>query len=192
MAISTIMVIGAGQMGGGIAQVAAEHGLQVILNDINPQLIEQRLAYIDERLDRTIERGENPVEKKADIRSRITPSTDLQDAAQADFVIEAAAESKPLKQQLFRELDALSPPHVILASNTSSLSITDLAAATTRPELVIGMHFMNPVPVMALVEVVRGLATSAETCDRVKKLAGRLDKTPVEVKDYPALSPIAC
>lgn len=185
MTINNIMVIGAGQMGGGIAQVAAEAGLQVNLNDIDQERIEKRLAFIGKLLDQGIEKERISSAEKFAILSRITPSTDLQSASQADFIVEAASENIAIKEQLFCDLDKIARPHVVLASNTSSLSITELAAATKRPEKVIGMHFMNPVPVMKLVEVIRGLATSDATFNTVKALSGQLGKTPVKVNDSP-------
>jgi 3-hydroxybutyryl-CoA dehydrogenase len=185
MAINKIMVIGAGQMGGGIAQVAAEAGLQVILNDIDRSAIDKRLLFIDKLLARSIEKEKISEEDKAAILSRLTPSTDLQDAADADFIIEAAIENMEVKEKIFRFLDDVARPDVILASNTSSLPITEIAAVTMRPEQVIGMHFMNPVPVMQLVEVIRGIATNDATYQNVKALAEQMGKVPVEVNDYP-------
>ncbi len=185
MAINRIMVIGAGQMGGGIAQVAAEAGLEVVLNDINPDFIEKRLAFIGKLLDKSVAKEKiSPAEKQATL-SRLIPSTDLKDAAEVDFIVEAATENMALKEKIFATLDEVAKPGVILATNTSSLPITELAAGTTRPELVIGMHFMNPVPVMKLVEVIRGIATSDETYAAVKELSERMGKVPVEVSDYP-------
>lgn len=185
MAIKRIMVIGAGQMGGGIALVAAKAGLQVCLNDINLSSIDQCLAYIGNLLDRSIEKERISTTEKAAILARISPSTDLKKAIKADFIIEAVNEDMTLKKQLFRDLDEIALPGVILASNTSSLSITELAAVTERPELVIGMHFMNPVPVIDLVEVISGISTCVTTCQTVKIFAERLGKTSVEVNDYP-------
>jgi 3-hydroxybutyryl-CoA dehydrogenase len=185
MAINKIMVIGAGQMGGGIAQVAAEAGLQVVLNDISREVIEQRLAFIGGLLDRNIAKERISVADKQATLARLIPSTNLQDAAEVDFIVEAATENMVLKAKIFRSLDELAKPGVILATNTSSLPITELAAGTSRPELVIGMHFMNPVPVMALVEVIRGIATSDATYATVKQLAEKMGKVPVEVNDYP-------
>ena len=185
MAINKIMVIGAGQMGGGIAQVAAEAGLEVMLNDIDQGLIDKRIAFIGGLLDKKVAKELiSPKEKQA-ILSRLIPSTDLKDAADVDFIVEAATENMALKEKIFRTLDEVARPDVILATNTSSLPITELAAGTTRPELVIGMHFMNPVPVMKLVEVIRGIATSDETYAAVKELSEKMGKVPVEVNDYP-------
>lgn len=185
MAIQQIMVIGAGQMGGGIAQVAAQAGLQVILNDIDQDFIDKRLSFIDKLLLRSIEKERITEAEKSEIMSRLTPSTDLQDAARVDFIVEAATENMTIKEQIFRTLDEVARPDTILASNTSSLPITEIAAVTNRPEQVIGMHFMNPVPIMELVEVIRGIATSDATYATVKTLTEQLGKTPVEVNDYP-------
>jgi len=185
MKIKKIMVIGAGQMGGGIAQVAAQAGLQVILNDIDMSMIEQRVAFIDKTLTRNVEKGKITAEEQQEILARLVPSTDLQDAADVDFVVEAATENLALKETIFRKLDEIARPDVILATNTSSLPITEIAAVTSRPESVIGMHFMNPVPVMVLVEVIRGIATSDEVYAIVEELAVAMGKQPVEVNDYP-------
>jgi len=185
MKIKNLMVIGAGQMGGGIAQVAAQAGLQVILNDIDMSMIEQRVAFIDKTLSRNVEKGKITAEEQQEILARLVPSTDLKDAADVDFVVEAATENMALKETIFRELDVIARPDVILATNTSSLPITEIAAVTSRPESVIGMHFMNPVPVMTLVEVIRGIATSDEVYAIVEELAIAMGKKPVEVNDYP-------
>ncbi len=185
MKIEKIMVIGAGQMGGGIAQVAAQAGLQVLLNDIDANLIEKRLAFIDKTLSRNVEKGRITAEEQQAILGRLVPSTKLQEAAEVDFVVEAATENMALKEKIFRTLDEIARPGVILATNTSSLPITEIAAVTGRPESVIGMHFMNPVPVMTLVEVIRGIATSDEVYATVEKLSISMGKTPVEVNDYP-------
>ncbi len=185
MAIEKIMVIGAGQMGGGIAQVAAQAGLQVVLNDIDAALIDKRIAFIDKTLTRNVEKGRITEGEKQSALARLVPSTDLQDTAGADFVIEAASENMDIKVKIFRRLDELAKPGVILATNTSSLPITEIAAVTGRPESVIGMHFMNPVPVMTLVEIIRGIATSDAVYQVVEELARTMGKTPVEVNDYP-------
>ncbi len=185
MKIKKIMVIGAGQMGGGIAQVAAQAGLQVILNDIDMSMIEQRVAFIDKTLTRNVEKGKITAAEQQEILARLVTSTDLQDAADVDFVFEAATENMALKETIFRKLDEITRPDVILATNTSSLPITEIAAVTSRPESVIGMHFMNPVPVMTLVEVIRGIATSDEVYAIVEELAVAMGKKPVEVNDYP-------
>ena len=185
MSINKIMVIGAGQMGGGIAQVAAQAGLQVVLNDIDAGLINKRVAFIDKTLSRNVEKGRINEGEKLAVLARLVPSTDLQDALDVDFVVEAASEKMEIKEQLFRKLDEITRPGVILATNTSSLPITEIAAFTGRPKNVIGMHFMNPVPVMTLVEIIRGIATSDEVYQVVEKLARGMGKTPVEVNDYP-------
>jgi 3-hydroxybutyryl-CoA dehydrogenase len=185
MAIKKIMVIGAGQMGGGIAQVAAQSGLQVVLNDIKSEFIVRGLAVIDKNLTRSVEKGRLSNEEKEAVLARIGPSTSLADAAGVDFVVEAASENMAIKAEIFRALDQAAKAGVILATNTSSLPITEVAAVTKRPELVIGMHFMNPVPVMPLVEVIRGIATSDDTYQTVDALARAMGKTPVEVNDFP-------
>lgn len=185
MAINRIMVIGAGQMGGGIAQVAAEAGIEVVLNDIDQGFIDKRLAFISGLLDKNVAKERISADEKAAALARLIPSTDLKDAADVDFVIEAATENMALKEKIFRTLDEVAKPGVILATNTSSLPITELAAVTSRPELIIGMHFMNPVPIMKLVEVIRGIATSDATYAEVKELSEKMGKVPVEVNDYP-------
>lgn len=185
MAINRIMVVGAGQMGGGIAQVAAQTGVEVVLNDLKQEFVERGLGAMNRLLDRNIEKGRMSPEQKSSTLALITPSTSLEDAADVDFVIEAASENMEIKAKIFRTLDSTARPGVILATNTSSLPITEIAAVTERPEQIIGMHFMNPVPVMSLVEVIRGLATSDETYAAVRDLAQRMGKTPVEVNDYP-------
>ena len=171
-------------MGSGIAQVAAASGAHVILHDREDAFIERGLAGIGKNLDRGIEKGRLTQEQRGHILSRITPSARMADW-DVDIAIEAATENLELKLELFRRMDEQTPPEAILASNTSSISITMLGAATTRPEKVIGMHFMNPVPVMKLVEIIRGIATSQATYDFTQTLAQKLDKTPVEVRDFP-------
>jgi len=185
MAIQTIMVIGAGQMGSGIAQVAAQAGLKVILRDIEQKFVDKGLAGIDRILSRDVEKGRKTAEEKAAILGRITAAVELAPAAEADLVIEAIVENLDVKLKLFKELDSICPVHTIFASNTSSLPITQLAAATKRPAQFIGMHFMNPVPVMKLVEVIRGIATTDETYGTIKALAEQMGKTPVSVNDFP-------
>jgi 3-hydroxybutyryl-CoA dehydrogenase len=185
MAIAKIMVVGAGQMGGGIAQVAAQSGLQVVLNDLKSDYIERGLSVINKNLMRSVEKGRLSSAEKDAVLSRIVSSTSLEDAAGVDFVVEAASENMLIKSEIFRVLDRTARPGVILATNTSSLPITEVAAVTARPESVIGMHFMNPVPVMPLVEIIRGIATSDETFAAVETLARAMNKTPVEVNDYP-------
>lgn len=185
MTIQKVMVIGAGQMGSGIAQVCAQAGFDVTLNDMKQEFFERGLGVITKNLSRDVEKGRKTEEEKQGILGRITMSLDLRDAADVDLVIEAAVENMEIKQSIFRELDAIAPKHVILATNTSSLPITEIAAVTERPEQVIGMHFMNPVPVMKLVEIIRGLATADEVYQKVEEMTQKLDKTPVEVNDFP-------
>ncbi|HEU5139188.1 MAG TPA: 3-hydroxybutyryl-CoA dehydrogenase [Bacillales bacterium] len=185
MAIEKIMVIGAGQMGSGIAQVCAASGYEVILNDIKEDFIQRGLDSIKKRLERQVEKGRLEEADVAKTLNRLKPSADLAAAGDVDLVIEAATENMEVKTNLFARLDELAPEHAILATNTSSLPITEIAAETKRPEQVIGMHFMNPVPVMKLVEVIRGLATSDEVYKSVEETAEALGKQPVEVNDYP-------
>ncbi|OAJ76024.1 3-hydroxybutyryl-CoA dehydrogenase [Brevibacillus sp. SKDU10] len=185
MSIQTIMVIGAGQMGSGIAQVAAHAGFRVILHDQSMSFLERGLGNIGKNLNRQVEKGKLTEETKGKILSRITTSTELTNARDADVVIEAVVENMQVKTEIFKKLDEICQPHAILASNTSSLPITEIAAATNRPEQVIGMHFMNPVPVMKLVEMIRGLQTSDEVYQTIEELAKRLDKIPVSCKDFP-------
>ena len=183
--MQTLMVIGAGQMGSGIAQVAAQAGLTVYLRDIEDRFVQRGLAGIRKNLERDVEKGRKTPADRDAILGRIHGTVDLAPAAGADLVIEAVIENLELKKGLFRELDAICPPAAILATNTSSLPITELAAATARADRFIGMHFMNPVPVMKLVEIIRGLATSDETYGAVRSLAERMEKVPVLVNDYP-------
>ena len=185
MDIKKIMVIGAGQMGGGIAQVCAQAGFDVKLNDIKEESYAKGLAVITKNLSRNVEKGRMTEEEKSAVLGRITKSLDLQDASDVDIVIEAAVENMDIKKSIFAKLDEIAPQHAILASNTSSLPITEIAAATKRPEQVIGMHFMNPVPVMKLVEIIRGLATADEVYKAVEEMTVKLSKTPVEVNDFP-------
>ncbi|MCY9137473.1 3-hydroxybutyryl-CoA dehydrogenase [Peribacillus frigoritolerans] len=185
MGIQKVMVIGAGQMGSGIAQVCAMSGYEVLLHDLKDEYVEKGLGTIAKNLSRQVEKGKMESEGKDAILSRLTSSTNLKNAAAVDLVIEAAVENMEIKTRIFAELDEITPRHVILASNTSSLPITEIAAATKRPEKVIGMHFMNPVPVMKLVEVIRGLATADEVYQEVEKMAESLNKVPVEVNDFP-------
>jgi 3-hydroxybutyryl-CoA dehydrogenase len=181
--IKTIGIIGAGTMGNGIAHVCARSGFQVILCDVQQAFLERGLATIEKNLSREVTKEKLTAEAAAQARARITPTLDRESLRTCDFAIEAATEKFDIKSQLFRDLDRILPPGAILASNTSSISITKLAAVTDRPELVIGMHFFNPVPVMQLVEIIRGLQTSQATFDQVRALAQKLDKTPVEVND---------
>jgi 3-hydroxybutyryl-CoA dehydrogenase len=185
MQINTFGVIGAGQMGNGIAQVAAASGLNVIMHDIKDEFVQRGMATIEKNLGRQVEKGKLPTADKDTILGRIRTSTDLKNLAPADFVVEAATENQEIKFQLFRDLDALCGPQTILATNTSSIPIGRIAARTKRPDKVIGMHFMNPVPVMKLVEVIRGLATSDETFKITRDLSLRFGKTPAEASDYP-------
>lgn len=185
MEIKKLMVIGAGQMGSGIAQVAAQTGLEVILNDIKEEFVERGLSVIHRNLSRQVEKGRMSEEEKAEILARIQLSTSIEDAKEIDFAVEAAVENMEVKSGIFKQLDQIAPEHAILASNTSSLPITEIAAVTSRPEKVIGMHFMNPVPVMKLVEIIRGLATSDEVYQAVEDLAKKMGKVPVEVNDFP-------
>ncbi|HVT46080.1 MAG TPA: 3-hydroxybutyryl-CoA dehydrogenase [Thermoanaerobaculia bacterium] len=180
-----IAVIGAGTMGNGIAHTAAATGFDVTLIDVSSSALERALETIGANLQRGVDKGKLSSEQMQSALARITSSTDVAAAAEADLVIEAIIEDLEAKLALFRELDRLTSAAVILASNTSSISITTLAAATRRPDKVIGMHFMNPVPVMTLVEVIRGLATSDDTWQRVEDLARRMGKTAIEVNDYP-------
>jgi len=185
MNVNTIMVIGAGQMGGGIAQVAAQAGYKVILNDIKQEFIERGLKVMDKNLTRSVDKGRLSPERKGEIQALITPSVTLDDGKNADLIIEAAVENMDIKGQIFAKLDQVCPEHTILASNTSSLPITEIAATTKRPDKVIGMHFMNPVPVMKLVEIIRGLATSDEVYKGIEDITLKMEKTPVEVNDFP-------
>jgi 3-hydroxybutyryl-CoA dehydrogenase len=185
MNIQTFGVIGSGQMGGGIAQVAAASGLTVIMNDINEQFVMNGLKTITKNLTRQVEKGSLSQEDSKTILGRIRTSTSLKDMATADMVVEAATENQDIKFSIFRELDEVCPGHAILSSNTSSIPIGRIAAQTERPEKVIGMHFMNPVPVMKLCEIIRGIATSEETFRITWDLALKFGKTPAEANDYP-------
>ena len=185
MNISKVMVIGAGQMGGGIAQVMAALGKTTYLNDVNPDIVGSRIAFIEKLLTKDAAKGKITEEQKAETLKNLIPSCDQKDAADCDIVVEAIVENLAVKSKVFANLDAVCKPSCILASNTSSLPITEIAASTKRPEQVIGMHFMNPVPVMKLVEVIRGIATSDETYRTVAELAEALGKVPVEVRDVP-------
>lgn len=180
-----IMVIGAGQMGSGIAQVSAQAGYQVILNDLKEEFVARGLQGIAKNLTRMVEKGKLTSQAQKEILDRITTSTALTDAKEADLVIEAASEKLNLKAEIFKTLDEICPPSTILASNTSSISITEIAAYTKRPEQVIGMHFMNPVPVMKLVEIIRGLATADAVYETIRQLSLEMGKSPVAVNDAP-------
>ncbi len=185
MEIKKIMVIGAGQMGGGIAQVSAQAGFETVLNDIRMDLVENGIALIRKQLSKQVAKGKITESAMESILGRITPSDDFKDAESCDLIIEAVVENMDVKAKIFSELDRIAPSHAILASNTSSLPITQIAACTQRPEKVIGMHFMNPVPVMRLVEIIRGIATTDEVCETITTLSETIGKTPVECKDVP-------
>jgi len=185
MDIKTLGVVGAGQMGSGIAQVAAANGLSVLMSDIKEEFVERGFAAIDKSLGRIVKKGSLSEEDKGAILERIEGTTTISDMAKADFVVEAATEEETLKLDIFRELDESCQEGIVLSSNTSSISITKIAGATNRPEQVIGMHFMNPVPLMKLVEIIRGLATSDETFQLTNDLSLKLGKTPVPANDFP-------
>ncbi|EKD37575.1 MAG: hypothetical protein ACD_75C01083G0003 [uncultured bacterium] len=183
--VTTFGVIGAGQMGAGIAQVAAASGIQVILQDISQEFVDRGMATIARNLQRGVDKGKMTDEGKQSILARIKPVTEISAMRDADFVVEAASENETIKFKIFAQLDELCPPHAILSSNTSSIPIGRIAARTSRPDKVIGMHFMNPVPVMKLVEVIRGLATSEETFAITWELCRKFAKVPAEAGDYP-------
>jgi len=185
MELRTLGVVGGGQMGSGIAHVAAAAGLTVTLVDVEERFLEKARAGIEKNLEREVARGKRTADEKAAALGRIATTTRLESLAGMDAVVEAIVEDEAVKKELFRKLDAVCKPEAILASNTSSISITRLAAATRRPEAFIGMHFMNPVPVMQLVEVIRGIATSDATAGAVDALARRMGKTPIQCHDYP-------
>jgi 3-hydroxybutyryl-CoA dehydrogenase len=185
MDVKQIAVIGAGTMGNGIAQVFAQHGHPVVMVDIKDSFVERGIAAIDKSLSRLVKKEAITETAKAEILGRVKGTTNLKDAASADLVVEAVLEDFALKTKVFKELDGLLRKDAILSTNTSSISITALAAQTSRPDKFIGMHFMNPVPVMKLVEIIRGLATSDETTAAIVELSTKLDKVPVEVNDYP-------
>jgi 3-hydroxybutyryl-CoA dehydrogenase len=186
MEVQTLGVVGSGLMGNGIAQVAAMSGLQVIMSDIQDEFVQRGLEYISKILSRSVDKARMSIEEKEAILDRIKTTIDNNDMSAADFVVEAATENEPLKFQIFQDLDEICRPEVILATNTSSIPIGRIAAQTQRPEKVIGMHFMNPVPVMKLVEVIPGLATSDDTLKITWNLASKFGKTPVKANDYPA------
>jgi 3-hydroxybutyryl-CoA dehydrogenase len=183
--MNTIGVVGAGTMGNGIAHVFARSGYNVIMVDTSQPALDRGVATISANLDREVAKNKLSISDKSASFSRIRPSTEIANLREAEFIIEAIIENFDAKLQVLKALDSIAPTPVILASNTSSISITRMASGTLRPDRVIGMHFMNPVPVMALVEVVRGLATSSETCQKTIELVKSLGKTPVEVNDYP-------
>lgn len=185
MSINKVMVIGSGQMGSGIAQVLAQAGYTVVLNDIKQAFVEGGLGKIVKQLDRAVEKGRMTSEDAQATKARISTSVDYADASDVDLVIEAATENRDIKLSIFKQLDDITPAHAILASNTSSLSITEIAAATNRPNQVVGLHFFNPVPVMKLIEINVGLTTDAATVAAMREVGDKLGKTLVEVKDAP-------
>jgi len=185
MAINVLGVVGAGQMGAGIAQVAAASGLSVVMNDIKDEFVERGYATIEKSLGRLVKKEKITEEEQQSILGKIEASTSLEDMIRADYVVEAATENEGLKLKIFEDLDEFCKPEAILASNTSSISITKIAAGTKRPEKVIGMHFMNPVPMMKLVEIINGLATDDETTRVTQDLAVKMGKTPVPANDFP-------
>jgi 3-hydroxybutyryl-CoA dehydrogenase len=185
MTIKKIGIIGAGTMGHGIALVSAKAGYDVILNDIKDEFVKKGVASIEKFIDKSIEKGRMTPEEKQGILGRIHGTTNLEDLKDADLIIEAIIEETKAKKDLFKTLDSLCKKDTIFASNTSTIPITDLASATKRPDRFIGMHFMNPVPLMKLVEVIRGLRTSQETATTIMHLAEKLEKTPIEVNDGP-------
>ena len=180
-----VFVLGAGTMGAGIVQAFAQNGCEVIVRDIKDEFVQRGIAGIDKTLSKRVAKGKMTEEDKEAILSRISGTTDMKLAADADIVVEAAIENMKIKKEIFAELDEICKPEAILASNTSSLSITEVASATKRPDKVIGMHFFNPAPVMKLIEVIRGAATSQETFDAVKELSVAIGKEPVEVAEAP-------
>lgn len=185
MSIKKVMVIGSGQMGSGIAQVLAQAGYTVVLNDINQTFVDGGLGKIVKQLDRSVEKGRMSEEDAQAAKGRISTSIDYADANDVDLVIEAATENREIKLSIFKQLDEITPAHAILASNTSSLSITEIAAATKRPNQVVGLHFFNPVPVMKLIEINVGLTTDEATIQAMREVGDSLGKTLVEVKDAP-------
>ena len=185
MSVKTFGVVGAGQMGNGIAQVAAMSGLNVIMNDIKQEFVERGLGTITKILSRNVDKGKMSDDEKNAVLGRIQTSVSMEDMASADFVVEAATENEPLKFKIFQDLDEICKSGVILATNTSSIPIGRIAAQTGRPDKVIGMHFMNPVPVMKLVEVIPGIATSEETMKITWELSERFGKTPAKSNDFP-------
>ena len=180
-----IAVVGAGQMGNGIAHVFAQSGFKVVMIDVSQDALDKGRATIAKNVERQVKKGTIPPDEQVQILSRIDLSMDLDSIADASLIIEAASEDSGLKFRIFTDVDRIAKPDAVLASNTSSISITEIARRTSRPEKVVGMHFMNPVPVMKLVEIIRGLATSDETTEYVTALSLRLGKTPVEVNDFP-------
>src|SRR5208282_1208102 len=185
MAVSTVGVVGAGQMGSGIAQVTAQAGLRVLMNDVSAEMCHRGVESIGRNLERMVQRGRFKPEERDRVIASVETTTNLEDLARADFVIEAVVESEDAKIALFQKLDKICPQEVIFASNTSSISITRMGARTSRADRVIGMHFMNPVPAMRLVEIIRGLATSDDTYQATRKLAERVGKTTMTAQDFP-------
>jgi len=185
MAINVLGIVGAGQMGSGIAQVAAACGLSVVMNDIKDEFVDRGYEAIEKSLGRLVKKEKITGVEQQSILGRIEGSTSLEDMIRADYVVEAATENEALKLKIFEDLDGCCKPEVILSSNTSSISITKIAGVTKRPEKVIGMHFMNPVPMMKLVEIINGLATSEETTRATRDLALKMGKTPVPANDFP-------
>ncbi len=185
MEIKNISVIGAGTMGNGIAHVFAQFGFKVNLIDVKPELLEKAVKTISGNLDRQVKKGTITEDVKNSTLSNITKSVSLSDAKNSELVIEAATENPEIKKQIFKTLDEVCSPDTVLATNTSSISITEIGAVTKRADKVIGMHFMNPVPMMKLVEIIRGLATSQDVYNTIKSLTEKIEKVPVEVQDYP-------
>jgi len=185
MSVQKIVVIGAGQMGSGIAQVCAMAGYDVKVQDLKQEQLDRGLAIITKNLARQVEKGRMKEEEKEATLNRLTVTLDLDCVKEADLIIEAAVEKMDIKKKIFANLDEIAPEHAILATNTSSLPITEIAAVTKRPEKVIGMHFMNPVPVMKLVEIIRGLATDDAVYEAIEDITKKIGKVPVEVNDFP-------
>ncbi|HDR7801031.1 3-hydroxybutyryl-CoA dehydrogenase [Bacillus tropicus] len=185
MSVQKIVVIGAGQMGSGIAQVCAMAGYDVKVQDLKQEQLDRGLAIITKNLVRQVEKGRMKEEEKEATLNRLTVTLDLDCVKEADLIIEAAVEKMDIKKKIFANLDEIAPEHAILATNTSSLPITEIAAVTKRPEKVIGMHFMNPVPVMKLVEIIRGLATDDAVYETIEDITKKIGKVPVEVNDFP-------
>ena len=185
MGVQNIVVIGAGQMGSGIAQVCAMAGYDVKVQDLKQEQLDRGLAIITKNLARQVEKGRMKEEEKEATLNRLTVTLDLDCVKEADLIIEAAVEKMDIKKKIFANLDEIAPEHAILATNTSSLPITEIAAVTKRPEKVIGMHFMNPVPVMKLVEIIRGLATDDAVYEAIEDITKKIGKVPVEVNDFP-------
>ncbi|MEG0284544.1 MULTISPECIES: 3-hydroxybutyryl-CoA dehydrogenase [Vagococcus] len=188
MTIKNVMIVGSGQMGGGIVQVLATAGYTVYMNDIKQEFVDNGLEKIKKFLAKDVSRNTKTEEEVEAIVSRIIPSTSYEDAANVDLVIEAATENKEIKLSIFRELDRIAPEHTILATNTSSLSITEIATATKRPDRVVGMHFFNPVPLMKLVEINHGLATSKETAQAIVEVSESIRKVSIDIKDSPGFA----